>query len=839
MTGKLLLNPSLENEAAIRGLDYIANLMIVYRWQEKAYLGDDDHDAVSDFQDSTKRLYSKILEFEATLLVYMHRNLSERWVRGVIKADDWTSRLEHIKLCEAQCRNVTNAIDGVQVKNWRRVEEQKWQERLIQQPRKAEEKSNIRMLYSNYEAGKNVNPEATPGTCQWFLKHTDFLTWRESQSPRLLWLSADPGCGKSVLSKYLVDRKGEVLTVNTATPIICYFFFKDGDVDRMHGTKAICAMLHQLIMQQPDLYRFAKEDFDTKSQMFLNDFGSLWNIFLTAIANVRYREVLCVLDALDECQALSRTALITKLVDLFRHSEPSKSRKPIFKLLATSRPEFQTIRDFEGLTEVRLRGEDESEEISQEIDLVIRDKVKKLGSMMSESDKSELVKNLTSIPHRTYLWLYLTFDYIKDKLEFTKDEIATIAKTIPQNVEQAYNAILDKSPDIERARRLLHIILAAFRPLTLAETNIAMAIEGCNKSYRNLDIWWPGICEDRIKNICGLFLSVVDSRVYLIHQTAREFLVRKKRAEPSLVLHVPSSDRWKESFCPSESDLLMAKICIGYLQLQDFKEEELRSNKCYYSLQMREFLIQPKTEVNKYTLLSYATQHWAAHFTQAENLPDPALVEAVAYSMYDTHSNIFETWFCFYTFTRTTRKYTGLPSNVTNVLLGAYFGHGAVVELLLKRNDVQTDREEDDGYTPLWWAARKGHKVVARLLLEREDVHVNTQATSAGTTPLGEAVVWGHVEVVRLLLNRKDVHADWTDKYNRSVLSIAVAKGYETIVRLLLERADVQINSKDVNGRTAFSVAAEFGHKAIVELLLVRHEIELDSKDNEGQTPLS
>lgn len=131
------------------------------------------------------------------------------------------------------------------------------------------------MLYSNYGQGKNVNPERVPGTCEWFLHHPSFLTWRKSQESSLLLLSADPGCGKSVLSKYLVDRRGEVLTVKSQPPTVCYFFSKDGDGDRMNATNAMCAILHQTSMQQPQLYKYAEEDFSKKNEKFIGDFDVL------------------------------------------------------------------------------------------------------------------------------------------------------------------------------------------------------------------------------------------------------------------------------------------------------------------------------------------------------------------------------------------------------------------------------------------------------------------------------------------------------------------------------------------------------------------------------------
>ncbi|MCJ1402755.1 hypothetical protein MMC11_005976, partial [Xylographa trunciseda] len=484
----LLLSPTQENEAAIKGLDEITVLIVVYEWKEKLYVHNGD--VVSDFRNQAIRLYTMILEYAATLLVHMSQNAPKRWVRDVFQAGDWSSRIASIQRLDASCRDVTNAIADVRTKAWR-DEERRWQEKLLQQPRQHEEKRHIRMLYSNYEAGKNVNPERISGTCEWFLSHSSFLSWRLSQSSSLLWLSAGPGCGKSVLAKYLVDRKGEVLTVNTETPTMCYFFFKDGDVDRGDGTKAVCAFLHQIFMQQPHLYRHAQEDFENKSEKFLTDLDALWNIFLKATTNASGQEIICVLDALDECQEHSRTALTAKLVQLYSRRSSTNAAKPILKFLVTSRPEFSIVRDFKDLT--RLRGEEESEHIKNEIDLVIKYKVGELGLKMdlSELDQSNLQGNLLSIPHRTYLWLYLVFDAIKEKLELSRHDIATIARTIPINVEKAYTAILDKSTDKEKARKLLHIVLAAKRPLSLQEANVAMVIEEGQESYKDLELWRP------------------------------------------------------------------------------------------------------------------------------------------------------------------------------------------------------------------------------------------------------------------------------------------------------------------------------------------------------------
>ncbi|MCJ1432221.1 hypothetical protein MMC27_001577 [Xylographa pallens] len=858
----LLLSPTEENEAAIKGLDYVTNLMIVYEWKEKIYLHDGD--AVLEFKDQATRLYTMILDYAATLLVHMHQYPPKRWARDVFQAGDWDSRIKSIQERDTSCRDVTDAIAAVRAKQWQN-EERRWYEKLLQQPRQDEERSHIRTLYSNYNADKNINPERIAGTCEWFLNHDSFLTWRVSRSSTLLWLSADPGCGKSVLAKYLVDRRGEALTVNTETPTLCYFFFKDGDIDRVDATKAICAFLHQLIMQQPHLYQYAKEDFKNKSEKFLTDFDALWNIFLKATANASGQEIICVLDALDECHERSRKALIAELVQLYSLPGSTNSGKPILKFLVTSRPDFNIVRDFKGLTstisEVRLRGEEESEYISHEIDLVIHYKVKQLGSKMdlSESHQSSLRDNLLSIPHRTYLWLYLTFDTIEKGLELTKSDIAVITRTIPKNVEEAYTAILDKSPDRTRARRLLHIVLAAIRPLSLLEANVAIVMEENQDSYKNLDFWPVKICEDRIKNMCGLFLSVVDSKVYLIHQTAREFLVGDDYISSSLAQHTASPVQWKESFSPERSNLLLAEICIWYLQLRDFENEELapteeeseeeeseeeeseeeeseeeESEEEESEEEESEKVIKIRQIKENYIFLSYAAKSWAAHFTQAKNLPSFTLVQTVADEVCNTLNVSFRIWVAIYC---EAEMYLEDLSCFPNIIAAAYFGHDAVVKLLLEREDVQVNSRDDMGRTPLSWAATKGHEAVVSLFLERKDVQVNSR-DHIGRTPLSWAAVNGHEAVVRLLLARKDVQVNSKNNYNFTPLLLAAKDGHEAVVRLLLARKNVQVNLKDDDNSTPLFWAAENGHEAVVKLLLEK-DAQADSKDSDGRTPLS
>lgn len=60
---------------------------------------------------------------------------------------------------------------------------------------------------SRYSEDKDFNLSPVPDTCTWFLEDPKFCDWRDSENSCFLWISAGPDCGKSVLSKHLVDER--------------------------------------------------------------------------------------------------------------------------------------------------------------------------------------------------------------------------------------------------------------------------------------------------------------------------------------------------------------------------------------------------------------------------------------------------------------------------------------------------------------------------------------------------------------------------------------------------------------------------------------------------------
>lgn len=55
---------------------------------------------------------------------------------------------------------------------------------------------------STYERFKDFNPERIQGTGQWVLSHPQYHQWHVGPHNDLLWVSADPGCGKSTYGRH-------------------------------------------------------------------------------------------------------------------------------------------------------------------------------------------------------------------------------------------------------------------------------------------------------------------------------------------------------------------------------------------------------------------------------------------------------------------------------------------------------------------------------------------------------------------------------------------------------------------------------------------------------------
>ena len=435
-------------------------------------------------------------------------------------------------------------------------------------------------------------------------------------------------------------------------------------------------------------------DFAANGNKLPNLFHALWRILMSLAADPEAGEIICILDAFDECSEAGRYDIIHAVSAFYQQSHSRDSAQ--LKFLVTSRPYLDIERRFTDIilnfSSVRLHGEQESTIISCEIDIVIKWRVSQLGSELKLDDAEELTleKELLGMTHRTYLWLKLILDIVRNAIRPTSQKLKTIINTLPSTIDKAYEAILSRIEEDERlhAKKLFQIIIASTRPLTLTELNIALAIEDYHRSYDDLDVDNEMRFEMSVKNICGLFVTVVDQRVYLIHQTAREFLLAKTEV---------ATHGWKHSISLRESEALVLGICLAYLSFAEFDgtmDQTSAAFKGYFD---------------------YAACSWAGHYRIAQHDATEQLLNSV-FTIYDVPSQRFKNWYLYWSAAHK-HKWTPHPRPTSSLVVAAFFGHDAIVKLLLE-DGADVESKDRFAWTPLLWAAQNGHGAVVKLLLE-------------------------------------------------------------------------------------------------------------------------
>ncbi|THW86472.1 hypothetical protein D6D18_07519, partial [Aureobasidium pullulans] len=657
---------------------------------------------------------------------------------------------------------------------------------------------------STYEQFKDINPDRVEQTCQWALSHPLYQRWRDSGTNDLLWISADPGCGKSVLSKSLVD---EELRSGANEHTVCYFFFKDNDEQNSLAT-CLCALLHQLFQHQPHLLRHAVLAWNKDGSKLQQETDELWRILLAAMSDAAASNTTCVLDALDECRDVDRSDLIAKLVRFHKDAVSQCYHQSWLKFIVTSRPYVDIQRGFEqipsSLPAIRLRGEQESDQIHAEVNRIIHFRVSQLANELGlhESIRTRVEQNLLAMEHRTYLWLHLAIEDIRMTLRDSSRPNVESIDSVPSSVESAYEKILAKVAKAQhhKVKLILQIIVGARRPLAVSEMALALGL-ATSKQHRtptNAQID-PVHFGKQLRQWCGLFVFVNQSRIYMIHQTAREFLIaRQDHAYPKSL----SQNTWRHCVQQVEVEQMMTSICMRCLHLKGreiLPRDEFSTEVSVVGESQREFI-------------EYCCEWWTTHYSLSQEV-DEADTFQDALALYNTEGEAFQFWFD--RFWMRTRRYDDARS-ITPIRLAAMSNHAKILDHFLHKRDADVNAKDEDGRTALYWASELGHNKIVQLLLDG-GADVNAQSEDHGSA-LRAASAGGYDKIVQMLLDRgADIDAE--GGHYGSALYVASARGHDKAVQTLLDKG-ADINAQGGYQGSALHAALYGDHDKTMQTLL-------------------
>ncbi len=743
-------------------------------------------------------------------------------------------------------------------------------------------------------------PDRVEGTCQWILSNSQYHDWSFQNKACLLWISGYPGSGKTILSAYLLEYLSEGKYSPRLHTTLCYFFCDEKIDTQRDGTAILRSLIHQLLTQRRLLIKYVKAAYDMGPD-FGQNFDMLWRIFMAIASDKRVGPISVIIDAIDECEETTRTRFLKDVTKFIAQSKSPDQYTPCIKFLVTSRPLLG--RQY---TTNLLQIDPSQHHIEQDLRLLIQTKVEEIVQRTHcKSEFRDYLENaLYSKADRTFLWVTLVLHLLEESVLASQKDFKHIIDQLPQTLTITYEHFLHRI-SIEHQKQatcMLHFLVGSSRPLTLEEMRILMAVHELVDVQSRLSLASIEYClqfniQETIEGLLGPLVRIWDSRIYLVHQSLKDYLQSLSHQKENPLSEIYGVDVHKAS-------LFMAKTCVSYLLLDDLKKDlfsrdqsntedsqispvadftELGSTEQFWdAIDLEECTIFQDPSAfeaeacasiaAKYPLFDYSARYWAEHFSLACSISPPELQDCVAI-LSDASTVPGSNWFRFYWCHAELN--TPCPRNFVPIVTASYCGHLTTLEYLLHDS---LPFQSDIGVRSLYWAARMGHQDVVHHLLQRKvnpdmkvidgqtaliaavqlnrsdvvtlllqdeafipgsnEYRVNI-AAKGGRTPLSIAAGNGFIEVAEQLLGHRKIRPDIADFDQWTPLFWSLGGKHMGMFKLLLADHRVSVNHVDRSGRNVLSWAAGEGELNFVGHLLSLNHLKADEADRNGRTALS
>jgi hypothetical protein len=298
------------------------------------------------------------------------------------------------------------------------------------------------LFTTDYRSHRLDVPAHHPGTLKWVLMHTNFVRWLEDNTAAPLWVSGNPGMGKTVLALLLVETF-ENRTAPQPGDMTIYFFCSDQDEDRKTAISILKAIIHQCLQLQPSFISkyVIPEYFKLGDKLYLS-FATLWDLFIKVTTDPALGRVFCVVDALDECEEVSRNQFLRQIGNPFARLDAPKN----LKLVITSRP-YDSIRVLLfSSTVIRFKTEQEEDSINKDIAAYVQDEVKNLARFRgyAESLKETVLATLLSGADGMFLWVSLMLTILK---RMPRNKVLSKLQHLPRGIDGLYLRIVQEIPE--------------------------------------------------------------------------------------------------------------------------------------------------------------------------------------------------------------------------------------------------------------------------------------------------------------------------------------------------------------------------------------------------------
>ncbi len=490
-------------------------------------------------------LYQKLLLYQARSVCLYHRNPVASVMRDLLKMDDWAGQLNEIQGAEALVQRNAEQFNSEQVKTHlgnialgARLQQTKLdsihsaiQHQTERQEKRAQHDKDEQCMrdlrVTDPREDKRRIQEKKGGLLRdsyyWILGHEGFRQFRDDPHNRLLWIKGAPGKGKTMLMCGIIDELQKELNSN-----LSFFFCQQIEPELNTATSVLRGLIFLLLLQRPSLIPIMRSKYDfAGGKLFqgINVWVSLTDIFLNMLRDPVSNDAILVVDALDECTS-SRGQLLDFILQSYATSPPG------VKWIITSRSWPDIEEKLNSAKKISLQLELNHLHVSAAVNTYIEYKVGKLAveKKYDPEMKHTVTRHLVENANNTFLWVALVCQELS-KVRRMGQTIARLA-SLPPDLDALYGrmmAEISESEDADICKQILAVISVVYRPISLLE------LQALTPSLE-------GFTLDDLKDIvgsCGSFLTLKEDVIYLVHQSAKDYLLSKEAADmfPSGVEH--------------------------------------------------------------------------------------------------------------------------------------------------------------------------------------------------------------------------------------------------------------------------------------------------------------
>jgi hypothetical protein len=501
--------------------------------KDNIVVGSESFEAILQLLEKTVvALYKALLLYQMKSVCSYYRNQGLVFLRGLANLDDWDGDLQGVTDAEVALQKNSDQYNSEHVKSslGRLVELAEGMETLLgdvrqtlrdfivqQKETQIDDKDTecLRDLFvvdpqDDMETIEKKKDKLLDNAYKWILDTKEYLAftnWSNDESSlppcRLLWVKGHAGTGKTMLLIGVIRQLSDQAAM--LSPNVSHFFCQGID-DKTHNsaTAILRTLIWMLLVQQPHLISHLRSKHKYKGRSLFNDGNAsvaMSRVFESMLKDHRLSRVYFIVDALDECDQ--------GLADLVQLISTSLNLSDKVKWLVSSRPQVK-LKDPGTLVEL------DAQSLEGPVNAYIDHKLSTLKEKPGYNDEDTLAKVSNEVRQRaenTFLWVALAFR----KLETVHGVYAVkIIKEMPPGLPELYDHMMTRINngemiDPQDCKKVLVATSLAYRPLSLPELAVLADLP-------------PKINPQTIVEECGSFLTTKENTVYLIHQSAKDYL---------------------------------------------------------------------------------------------------------------------------------------------------------------------------------------------------------------------------------------------------------------------------------------------------------------------------